>query len=158
MKYFKPYELVPKHIYEIWGDKSEYFIDSNLRKDIDRLREYLRLPLIINDWKWGGKFQYRGYRPLILTSDQIKDFYGLRASNNNILKYYSSKYFKSKSMHKLGCAIDCHSPFLTASELRQIVINNQEKFPYIKRIEDKVNWLHSDGLITDVKSILLFNK
>ena len=134
MRYFKAYELVPPEVYKQFGELSEYLIDSGLRRDLDALRKFIDMPIVVNNWKWGGQFQYRGFRP------------------------FDCKEGNPVSMHKLGCAIDCHCPHLTAEELRQIIINNQSKFKHTKRIEADVNWLHIDTKKTGLDCIYLFKQ
>ena len=132
MKHFKAYELVPEIVYKQFGDLSEYFIDSKLRETLDKIRIFINMPIIVNNWINGGEFSNRGFR----TAD--------------------SNIGAKLSMHKVGGAIDCHCPHLSADELREIVIKNQSRFKHIKRIEADVNWLHMDIKETGLNYIYLF--
>lgn len=120
-KYFKIYELVPKAVYEARGEKAWQLLDENILRTIDKLREkYGRIT--INDWKWGGKNQWRGLR----TAD--------------------SKYFSQYSQHTFGRAMDLIFNDITAEDVRQDILRdlNSELYKYITSFEEGTSWLHID--------------
>jgi hypothetical protein len=61
--HFKVEEFVPREIYNQYGDKSIWFIDSKIVTICDWLRVNLNRPITINDWHTGGQYNYSGYRP-----------------------------------------------------------------------------------------------
>ena len=60
-------------------------------------------------------------------------------------------------MHKFGKALDFDVKDLTAGEVRKEIVKKQKLFPFIKRIEKKVQWIHIDLKETNQEGIYLFN-
>jgi hypothetical protein len=118
-KYFKIYELVPKHVYEDLGESAWILLDSRALEMLDKIREFSG-PLIVNNWKWGGDREWSG------------------------LRTPESPYGTSYSQHRFGRAFDCISSQKSSQELREHILNNPEDFPYIRGIELDVSWLHFD--------------
>lgn len=125
-KYFKPYELVSRDIYRKFGNRSLEFLDTRLLWTIDNIREKFG-KVVVNDWYWGGKFQYRGYRENECTVGA------------------------KESQHRHGRALDFHlvdgvkyPPYL----FRKLIINNPQwkEFKFITGVEDfqNMNWIHID--------------
>jgi hypothetical protein len=126
-KRFKGYEFLPPREYKHWGCRGmALFMDVRVLITADQLREFFGAPVTFNDWKWGGSFRYRGYRP-----DSFYDQQGLSS-------------YKSGSQHRFGRAGDCDIKGVTATEARDIIMNHQAQFPWIRRLEDDVNWVHFD--------------
>ena len=121
-KYFKSYEVVPKEIYDKFGDLSFQFLDPRVLLMADNLRDIFG-PVIINNWKEGGTLNSCGLR---LADDDV-----------------GAKY----SPHKYGKALDLHFGKITAEEVRDWISKNQddERIKYISRIEkDTLSWFHFD--------------
>lgn len=132
-KYFKIHELVPEHIYEAYKEKGWKFIDSRLIETIDSLKGYFNLgTMTINNYYWNGDRKWSG------------------------LRMPSSPYYSETSQHSFGRAVDIVFSDYTAEEARNYIINNQDKFQYIKGLELDVSWLHID--IRNEDNIVLFNK
>ncbi len=133
MKHFKVHELVNKEIYEKYSESYilNRFFDNRLLKTLDALREHFG-SLTINDWYFGGKRTESG------------------------LRVPKMKFYNFTSLHSWGRAFDIISKKYTAEEMRQEILNNQHKFPFIKRMEKDVNWLHIDNYTTNKKEIVLF--
>lgn len=125
-KWFQPCELVSREAWRKRGAKVILGIDTRLLITIDTLREILeeinpsKAALLCNDWLYGGGRQYSGLR---LPDD---------------------KYYTEFSAHSRGKAVDLISRHYTAEQLRQIILDNRERFPYLTRMEKDVNWLHLD--------------
>ena len=124
-KYFSTQELVDKETYELLGDDAIKLIDKNLIKTIDAVREILNVPLICNNWHWGGTRDQCGYRTV--------------KCNTGALKSY----------HKRGQAVDLISTKMSASEMREKLEQNAKKLPLPIRIEKwdnngEISWLHID--------------
>ena len=147
IKYYRPIhfrieELVPAGTYRKLervsnsrGDmerRALQLLDWRILYTIDCIREQLRIPLIVNDWYWGGEFQYRGWRPPACTVGAIN------------------------SQHKFGRAIDFVSPRQEAEQIRLKILENNRLFPYITYMEDGTTWVHIDCRNADVKHIHLF--
>ncbi|KFA99472.1 hypothetical protein HW45_03685 [Vibrio sp. ER1A] len=127
-KHFATVELVSRKTYAARGEKALQLLDPRILISGDTLREELTAlnpdktemgALTCNDWYFGGKNQYRGYRA------------------------GGEPYYGSYSAHA-GRALDLVSKYHTAEFLREFIIKNREKFPYVTRLEGDVNWLHMD--------------
>jgi hypothetical protein len=97
---------------------------------LEAIREILNVPLICNNWADGGSRDDCGYRDKLCTIGA------------------------SKSAHKEGKAFDLISTKMSAQEMRDLIVTNQDKLPYNIRIEDEVSWLHFDVRDKGVKVYL----
>ena len=131
--HFRIEELVPKELYElVKTDKLWDLIDERLIDTIDALKEkFPEGSMTINNWLWGGN----------------RDQSGLRTKN--------SKFYSPTSQHSIGKAIDCVFSDYKTEEVRQYVINNPKKFPYVKGIEKDVSWCHFD--VRDSDRVVIFS-
>ena len=122
MEFFQLYELVDKNTYVVQGENAWKLFNPLALQALDNLRQYFGRPITVNNWHSGGRFQYRGFRPL------------------------DCPIGSKLSQHKLGNAFDCDVEGYTAEEVRWIVLNNKdhELFKLIQRIEDEVSWFHFD--------------
>jgi hypothetical protein len=132
-KHFEVHELVPKYLYRVYKDKAWKFIDSRLIETIDILKEHFNLgTMTINNYYWGGDREWSG------------------------LRTPKSDYYSETSQHSFGRAIDAVFSHYSASEVRNYIIDNPDKFPYIKGIELGVDWLHID--IRNEDYVIMFRK
>lgn len=83
---FPIFELVNKATYDRYGSQAFTFLDQNILAVIQAIRDMKGKGIKVNDWKYGGKLQYRGY-----------DDGGFRGVN-------------SKSQHRFGRALDWNIP------------------------------------------------
>ena len=125
-EHFELYELVPEDIYEKYKAMGKLHIllgcfDPRMLWTLDRLRERSG-PMIMNDWYWGGRNRYRGWRPP------------------------GCKIGADLSMHRFGGAGDLVPANTTAERVRQDILADPfcEDFQYITCIEMDVQWLHFD--------------
>lgn len=135
LNHFKAYELVPRKVYEDRGEKAIQLMDRELLVFIDKLRETLDRSITINNWKWGGPFQYRG----------------LRTPDSDVYSQYSQ--------HSFGKALDFDVKGMTAKQVRQWIIDNRH-LDWVKPIgfiEDGVNWVHVDTRPTDNFSLVVWH-
>lgn len=133
LRHFIIKEFVPPDIYSTYGDQSIALLEYDLLYTIDDLREFFDKPITVNNWHINGNFKYRGFRPS------------------------TYKYGAVNSPHKEGIALDFDVKGLTAEEGRQLILENQKLFPFIKRMEADVNWIHIDMVNTGKKEIILFH-
>lgn len=139
MKYFKPYEIVSKTVYTIYKDESIKFMDNRLLETLDVIREILGVPLVINDWYWGGKNQQRG----------------LRENTCQIVKSKGNTLYLSS--HCFGRAFDAVSAKMSAENMRKKIVDNAYKLPYPIRMESNVTWLHVDlNMLSNAPKITFF--
>jgi hypothetical protein len=127
MRYFTAKELVDKETYDRLGEKALSLFNPEALVALDDLREFMGVPITVNDWANGGNMQWRGWR----TKEKAKQ---LGAPN---------------SQHALGNAFDCTIQGMTAKEARfKIMTHKDHELLYrITRMEDGVSWLHWDCAI-----------
>lgn len=140
-KHFKIYELVSKKALDHYGEtKCWQFLDEDLLRTFDKIREMTGRAITVNTWYWGGRFSQRGWRANL---DDIP-------YNKTIKKQMYNGF------HNLGKAGDFDIKGWSAEKSRKWILENQEHFPYITYMEDKVNWVHIDGRQSPHKGIYLF--
>lgn len=118
-KHFVIQELVPKHVFAERGLKAIELLDAGAVATLDQLRERFGR-IVINDWMWGGKNQWRG----------------LRTSACPI----GAKY----SQHHYGRAFDCIFLDANVEDVRAFILAHPEEFPFITFIELDTPHLHFD--------------
>lgn len=118
-RHFSAKEFVPEYIYIARGEKSLELIDDRVLHTCDALRDRYG-PIIINDWAWGGKNQWRG----------------LRAEQCPVGTIYSQ--------HRFGRAADCNFQDIDAESVREDLLDDPSLFPYINFIELATVHLHFD--------------
>ena len=130
-KYFKVHELVPKKMYEKYGEKAWRYVDARLIETIDKLKEHFNLgTMTINNYFWNGDREWSGIR----TPDSPNYSYG--------------------SQHSFANAFDIVFSHYSAEEVRNYIIDNPHEFQYIKGMELEVSWLHID--VRNEDDIVLF--
>lgn len=118
-KYFIIQEYVPRWVFEKWGDKAWMFIDERQLIADDRLREEFGR-VVINNWHTGGNREWSGLR----TSD--------------------SPYYSQFSQHTFGRASDKLFLDNNVDGVRNEIIANPDKYPFISAVEMNTTWLHTD--------------
>lgn len=120
--FFDVSELVCTHTFARFGEKSWQFFDTNTLQTLLVLRtEILCVPMTIN----AGDSTQRG----------------LRCNLCGIVKCQKKQYL---SAHLMGKGFDAVSTNMTAQQMRDKIIANEDKLLYPIRIEDGVSWLHFD--------------
>ena len=133
-KYFKLQEFVDKATYDKWGENAWAFLDEKLLETVIVLRrDILKVPMVCNDWSFGGKNQQRG----------------LRTNLSELVKSKTAANTLYLSQHIFGKAFDFVSSKMTADNMRKLIKQNQSKLPYPIRMEvgEKVTWLHIDTMV-----------
>lgn len=132
-KHFKLQELVDRQTFEKLGSASIWLLDINMLKFLDGVREYFNSPMTVNNWASGGSFQSRGYRSMF------------------------DKTGASYSQHRCGRAFDFDVAGRSADEVRKIILDNQNVFPFslITTLEIDVSWIHADNRLTNELQIKL---
>lgn len=119
-RHFSIEELVPQATLNYLGHRKCWWLfDPEALMCIDLLRDDLG-PCTINDWKWGGTFDGRGFRP---PSEP------------------GAKY----SFHRFGKAFDMVFGNVDADEAREHIRQNRERFHWVRAMELGVSWLHIDN-------------
>ena len=119
---FELYELLDKVTYHTtmhYGDTRWQWFDDRALITLEKLREWAGTTLI-NDWYWGGENQWGGLRPLNCPVGALM------------------------SQHRFGRAFDPKFVFKTADEVREYILSNRDKFPYITCLEFGIPWTHFD--------------
>lgn len=134
-KYFSAKELVTPHVYNAYGEDSVRFIDENILKFLDKIRERYGKPIIVNSY--GRNLTQRCLRDNI--SAIVKD----KTINNKL--YLSA--------HSLGRAVDFEITGKPLKEVYDDIRNNPQDFPEIQRMETgdytlKHGYIHVDTIPT----------
>ena len=131
-KYFALYELVDERTYNSNKYKNGFawnFFDDRLLETLLFIREdVLKVPMTINDWKKGGKFQERGLRHN-LSAEVWK---------------YTKDGKQTMTAHSTGKGVDFDAKGMTAAEVRSAIQAAAKNLPYPIRLEDAVSWVHLD--------------
>jgi len=120
--YFTIEELVPESVFQFTKPATLWNIfDHRILITADRLRKRYG-KLLANTWLWGGRHNYRGYRPQGCSVGSVY------------------------SQHRFGRAIDLEPVDVTAEEIRQDILSgiSERLFEYITAIELGTSWLHID--------------
>lgn len=125
MQFFKLEEIVDKKTFDQFGLSCWQLFDLQALDMLDNFREFMGVPVTCNNWNTvhvGEVFQFRGYRPAWCSI-------GAKGSP-----------------HKAGKGFDVDVKDMSAEEVRQKVLANQDHplLKLINRIEAEVNWFHMD--------------
>ena len=136
INYFIAEEFVSKSTFDQFGKSSIWFIDPRLKKLANFVRVFFGKPVTINNWKWGGPFQERGFRSLTSTTGA------------------------SFSQHRFGRAIDLNVKGMTAQEVYKAILENEKIFmeaglTCMEDIKDTPTWNHLDIRHTELNKILI---
>jgi len=101
-------------------------MDERILITLDEVRKYYGIPVTVNNWYSGGKFNSRGWREP------------------------NDKDGATLSQHKFGRAVDFDVYQIPAEEVRNDI--RKGKFPLITCIERDVSWVHID--VRNVKRLL----
>ena len=123
-KYFDIRELVPIHVWEERGEKAWQLLDRGELITIDTLRED-KGKIKINDWLWNTNPKTQ------------RQWSGLRTS--------ASPYGSIYSQHRFGRATDKIMLECSANEARAHILDNPDRFPYVKGVELGISWVHTDS-------------
>lgn len=118
-RHFSIQELVPRHVYEERGPKAWELLDDRALITLDAIRDFAG-PTVVNNWVRGGDRQWSG------------------------LRTPESPYYSPYSQHTFGRAFDCIFYDTTAQDVRNYVLKNKSKFPYIRALETEIDWFHFD--------------
>lgn len=116
-------ELIPPETWKLHATGAIEFIDPRIPCLLERIRSLCgNQPMTINNWHYGGRFKYRGFRP------------------------ESCKIGAVKSQHKVGKAVDFDIKGMTAEQVRGVLRLNQIELMKLglTRIETGVSWVHID--------------
>jgi hypothetical protein len=137
---FSLHEFIPQELYsrvekqELTEFVAVGLINPLVYQFIFEFRELIGKSIRVNDWMYGGEFNNRGYRLPSWGGD------------------------KNLSQHKNGNAIDFDTPnAYTPQELRKIIVDNQDKWPFLSFIEVDINWVHVDFRYTQHKGIIFWS-
>lgn len=119
---FQALELVDKQTFDRFNGDIWFLFNQKALISLDGIRNYFKKPVIVNNWYWNGKFQYRGFR-----TRECPEW---------------SQY----SQHSFGNAFDLDVEGMSADEVRQVIIENKEDshFELITCLEVNISWVHFD--------------
>jgi hypothetical protein len=119
---FRLEELVDSRSFADYGEGCWNFFPQNAIDMLHGIRTYFNVSITINNWLWGGPFQFRGYRGPSCTIGAIGSY------------------------HKRGMAFDFDVLGMTAEEARTEIKMHQDDphLELIRRMEKSVTWVHAD--------------
>ena len=128
---FKIQELVPKEMYDNYSEwKLWLMFDDRILKAADVLRNKYGV-MICNDWLWGGKSHYRGFRPM--------------------------DYDDGLSQHKFGRALDLLPVEYPVLLMREDLKSIKQLRSLITRFEgNETPHLHIDCALPDSEGVVRF--
>jgi len=133
-KDFSIHEFVPPDIYEVYLDKSSWFIDPKLVQLAQFIRDRFAVQVTINNYLAGGNYQYSGFRDHHCTIGAIN------------------------SQHRAGRAIDFRVKGKTPEEVRQDIIDHfwLYKAAGLTTFEAGTpTWIHVDCRFTNQDTLLI---
>lgn len=141
-KYFEAFELVDKDTFEKFQNHPEVIFkmfDDGLLQFADLIKEhYNKTTVTINNWYWGGAFQWSG------------------------LRTPESPDYSKGSMHSVGKALDLKFPKIDVAAVRRDLMDGKiDCKGLITRVEiphdnRKMGWLHVDTKPTNKEGIYFF--
>jgi len=133
---FKITELVPKEIYEKYGEQAWQFIDSRLLKNLQFMREKLGRAILVNNYSKG--LENRCFDP--------KKAYG------------GSR--EGCSQHTMGRGVDGTVSGMTTEQVHTWIKEHYKEFPEpcitLENLEDTPTWFHMDVRYRDYDGSILF--
>lgn len=127
--YFDIQELVCRHVYNKWGDRSWMFLEQKFLETLLVVRrDILKAPMYCNDWQNGGSLTQRGRR----------------CNMCQLVRSATEKGNVYLTAHASGLAGDFTVVGMSAEDARRKIINNKSMLPYNIRLEGGVSWLHVD--------------
>jgi len=132
MKNFVVQELVPPSLYQLYGDQAIRYFDIRILEVLERIRECIDAPMVINNWHRQGNRQWSGIR----TPD--------------------SPYYSLGSAHSWGLAIDAVGSW-EPDDVRAAILSEQLMLPHPVRLELGVSWLHVDVMNISGNRVETFN-
>lgn len=128
-------ELVPKEVWLAEKEMAARHVDARLPVILERIRALCGgKTMTLNDWSYGGRFNYRGYRQPNCPIGALK------------------------SMHKQGKAADFTIKGMTADQVRQVIRENAAELMQLglTRMEIGITWVHIDLKTTGLTTIQEF--
>lgn len=127
-------EFVPRKVYELWGEKSIWFVDPRIILFAQWLKDKTGSTVTINDWCFEGKYQYSGFRPPdCRTGAKLSD-------------------------HRFGRAIDVKVKNWDPEDVRQLIRDNWSYLFHhygVTTIElDTPTWTHVGFRFTNLNDLL----
>lgn len=121
-QFFKLEEFIDPDTFAAFGIRAWQFLDPRIPAIMDRIRARYGKPVTINNWKDGGAFRYRGFRPPACTEGA------------------------PLSQHRFGRAVDFDVQGITAEEVRQDIRVSAQHMDFnpITAVELGTNWVHID--------------
>ena len=133
---FAIHELVPKALYEKYGDKAILCLDPSIVIFIAYERERWGVPLTINNYAFGGRREW------------------------STLRTPDSPWYNPLSQHSFARALDTVSKYMTAQEMRDDIKSDPWLLDILDAdsitIEEDVDWLHIDFRIQPHEGVFTF--
>jgi len=141
-KYVDLDELLSENIINHYGISGLNFIDEKILRTIVDIREYFKLPIHINNWKY---FRDKNIKA---NSSQIMNERIVRFPDSEVYSVNSrhSVWIKDNIITKQSDACDFTIKDMESEKVRNEIRKNKDKEPFknINAIEKNVGWIHID--------------
>ncbi len=140
--FFRIEELVPRDVFLERGEKCIELFPAPAIVTIVETRILYDSAMTINNWLWGGEFQFRGWRPFYYYFDKlVEDNPEMGPEETTTL---ASCHFVC-SQHSFANAFDYDVRGYTAERARRKLIQwkSEGKLKFLTGIEKDVNWVHN---------------
>lgn len=161
-------ELVPKEVYQSYGERSIRFLQRSGLEFLQFSRVFFNAPHYVNNWHVGGNLNLRGYRPPYAGIIKQVESRGFIDYSKDLRRELSDKGFDIETMgtgswysdHKMGIAYDWNVSGMTADQTRREIMDNQDVFmDYgLTTLEDAKyapTWVHGSSRETGMTAILI---
>lgn len=148
LKHFIIKEFVPPETWEAEGEQAIRHVDERLLLTAEQLWDHFnqvhgKCSIVINNWCYGGKFKYRGYRPPSCFEGAKLSMH--REIDGHLCGAFDADFYVYRKNQSI----------LIPAELVRVEINNfRSEFPYLMRMEDgsgkadgkadDITWVHCD--------------
>ena len=130
-------EFVPRRVWEVWREKSIWFINPNMILFVQWLKDQTDSTVTVNDWCFGGSYEFSGLRP------------------------FDCKIGAIMSQHRFGNAIDIKVKGWTAEGVRNLIRDHwkflHEKFGLTTIEKNTPTWIHADFRFTGLNYLFEVN-
>jgi hypothetical protein len=128
--YFDIEELVPRDVFDKYGERAWMFFDPLALECLLIVRKGIGKPINVNNWHKGGNYDERGLRP-------------------NTCPLVKNKTRLYLSFHIFGKAFDFTVTGMSSEDVRDWIDEHADEFPCKVRLERKmrgkqISWVHLD--------------
>lgn len=167
MKNFDVRELVPKEVFDRFGEKSWQFVSAQLMRVLNFTHAFfndyakknipgvVKVTILINNWHTGGTFQWRGLRTVNYILEQIKK--GVKTA---MLSQHVGGSTNASDINVVLHYANGKTEIMASDKVYDIIIANQKAFieAGLTTLENKAmtqGWTHMDCRYTGLNELFI---